>query len=316
MIQLDIKGFFDNISHDWIINHIPMDRRILTEFLKAGYMDPYLWSKIDTEAGVPQGGIISPIIANMVLDGMNDKIISHLKSKGVAKFALDKVCFVRYADDVIVSVPSEFMMKLTVQGAELHLKTRGLMLNTNKTILTKLNKPESKFIFLGIELIYKLKPTPWGGKEWSVVLACPSPASIIKIKLKVKEIFKNGLHLSLSEIIDKINPVLRGWANYYSFTSASREFKKIQIFVWQKALRWGMRKLQVSTRIKVFNQFTISSKLGRSKTTFGYLDTNNKKVTIYDIGAHKIVYYKNPVDVTKRYYLKLDKLYFEKRNKK
>lgn len=74
VMDVDIKGFFDNINHDWILNNIPMNKDVLRQWLKAGALDLTQGQYLEGVAGVPQGGVISPTIANMVLDGLQDKI--------------------------------------------------------------------------------------------------------------------------------------------------------------------------------------------------------------------------------------------------
>ena len=110
VLEGDIKGCFDNINHDWLLDNIPMDKSILTQFLKAGFV--YNRHLNPTKAGTPQGGIISPILSNMTLDGMEMAIASryHVGKNGVidkTRFNPEKVHFVRYADDFVVTATSK-----------------------------------------------------------------------------------------------------------------------------------------------------------------------------------------------------------------
>ena len=139
VLEGDIKGCFDNISHQWLIDNIPMDKSILKQFLKAGYIfDRHLFP---TEAGTPQGGIISPILSNMTLDKI-EKMLSdkYHKSKSgridshhAARY---KVNFARYADDFIVTAKYEEIAKEVKELIKEFLKDRGLELSDEKTLIT------------------------------------------------------------------------------------------------------------------------------------------------------------------------------------
>ena len=109
ILEADIKGCFDNIDHDWLMKHIPLDKRILTEFLKAKYKERN--KLFPTTAGVPQGGIISPILANLTLDGLEDHIQSkYWRSKTGCinrQHNKHKVNLIRYADDLIITADTK-----------------------------------------------------------------------------------------------------------------------------------------------------------------------------------------------------------------
>ena len=101
VLEVDIKGFFDNISHDWILKNLPMNKGILRKWLKAGFMEK--GRLFPTEAGTPQGGIASPVMGNMVLDGLEPILKKHFKNR--------KVNMVRYADDIVVTGTSKELLE-------------------------------------------------------------------------------------------------------------------------------------------------------------------------------------------------------------
>ena len=114
VLEGDIKGCFDHISHDWLVEHIPMDKSVLKQFLKAGFV--FREELFPTDEGTPQGGVISPILANMALDGMQQVLSDHfdLSVKGeVSAFVHNKskVNLVRYADDFIVTAATKRSQK-------------------------------------------------------------------------------------------------------------------------------------------------------------------------------------------------------------
>ncbi len=110
VLEGDIKGCFDNISHDWILNNIPLDKKILKKWLESGYIETQ--KLYQTEKGTPQGSPISPVICNMVLDGLEYKILEkYHKTKIKSKAYFPKVNFVRYADDFIVTGETKELLK-------------------------------------------------------------------------------------------------------------------------------------------------------------------------------------------------------------
>ena len=146
ILEGDIKGCFANISHDWILNNIPLDKKILKKWLRSGYIETQ--KLFQTEKGTPQGSPISPVICNIVLDGLEDKILEKYhktKIKGKAYFL--KVNFVRYADDFIVTGKTKELLENGVLPIiREFLKERGLELTENKTVITHIT---DGFDFLG-----------------------------------------------------------------------------------------------------------------------------------------------------------------------
>ncbi len=182
ILEGDIKGCFDNISHQWLLDNIPMDKSILKQFLKAGYI--FNRQLFPTAAGTPQGGIISPILANMTLDGI-EKLLSenfpknkYNRIEGI-RTAKYKVNFVRYADDFIVTAKTEEIAKEVKELIKDFLKDRGLELSEEKTLITHI---ENGFDFLG-----------WNFRKYKgKLLVKPSKKSIDKVTEKINDIIKDG----------------------------------------------------------------------------------------------------------------------------
>jgi RNA-directed DNA polymerase len=138
ILEADINGCFDNISHTWLLDHIPTDTTILGKWLQSGVIDEGMF--YNTEVGTPQGGIISPVLANMTLDGLENAIKNAVSSK-------DKICVVRYADDFIVTAHSKELLEQAVKPAiEQFLSDRGLQLSetcgTNDRAISHARLPE------------------------------------------------------------------------------------------------------------------------------------------------------------------------------
>lgn len=141
VLEADIKGCFDNISHPWLLDQIPIDKIILGKWLQSGAIEDGMFQ--NTKAGTPQGGIISPVLANMTLDGLESAVKTAISSK-------DKVCVVRYADDFIVTAHSKELLEMAVKPAiEQFLSERGLQLSEEKTKITHI---DDGFDFLGFNV--------------------------------------------------------------------------------------------------------------------------------------------------------------------
>jgi RNA-directed DNA polymerase len=138
ILEGDIKSCFDHISHKWILAHIPMDKAILKKWLKAGYMENR--RLYPTKEGTPQGGICSPVIANMVLDGLEQMLTSHF-SKTSRKGRRAKVNLIRYADDFCITGSSKELLEQEVRPlVEQLLRERGLPLSAEQTVTTQIEQ--------------------------------------------------------------------------------------------------------------------------------------------------------------------------------
>jgi RNA-directed DNA polymerase len=233
VLEGDIKGCFDNISHQWLIDNIPIDKSILKQFLKAGYVfDRQLFS---TEAGTPQGGIISPILANITLDGI-EKLLAdkyHKKTKSgkqnSRRAANYKVNFARYADDFIVTAKTEEIAKEAKELIKDFLKDRGLELSDEKTLITHI---DTGFDFLG-----------WNFRKYKgKLLVKPSKKSIEKVTEKISDIIKTGKAWKQEHLIEALNPVIIGWTNYHQSAVSSETFRKMDYRIWNMLWHWAKRR--------------------------------------------------------------------------
>jgi len=144
VLEGDIKGCFDAISHEWLLTHIPMEKAILKKWLKAGFMEKHVL--YPTEAGTPQGGICSPVLANMALDGL-EQALSEVIRPTTRKGRKAKIHLIRYADDFLISGSSKEVLEQEVKPAvEQFMRARGLELSQEKTVITHI---ENGFDFLG-----------------------------------------------------------------------------------------------------------------------------------------------------------------------
>ena len=226
MLEADIKGCFDNISHDWLIAHVPTDKGVLRKWLKAGYFEGN--NLFPTESGTPQGGIISPVLANLALDGLQDVLAGLVRTVGEARSA--KVNFVRYADDFIITGSSRELLEDRVKPlVQEFLRERGLELSEKKTLVTHVT---DGFDFLGWTV-------RWQG---GMLLTKPSRKNAKNFLAKVRGTLRDMRTSRQADVIDKLNPVIRGWAGYHRSQMATRTFAKADHAIWQALWRWARRR--------------------------------------------------------------------------
>jgi RNA-directed DNA polymerase len=238
ILEGDIKSCFDRISHDWLLTHVPMDRVILQKWLKAGYLDKHVIH--ETTDGTPQGGIISPALANYALDGLERLLKekfptrSRLPSIG-GKFPC--VNFIRYADDFIITGRTKELLEGEIQPlVEQFLQERGLELSPMKTVITHV---EQGFDFLG----QNVRKYP-NGK----LLIKPSRKNVKVFLDGIRKIIKAGLGLSAAELIDWLNPKIRGWANYHRHVVSKRVFQRVDHAIFTSLWQWARRRHQRKSR--------------------------------------------------------------------
>jgi RNA-directed DNA polymerase len=221
ILEGDIKACFDEISHDWMISNIPMDKSILRQWLKAGYMEKNVLHT--TLSGTPQGGIASPVLANMVLDGLEETI---RKSSN----ARNNIRFVRYADDFICTAPTKESLEQDALPTIINfLKERGLELSLEKTKITHI---DDGFDFLGFN-IRKYK-----GK----LLIKPAKKGIANFLGKIRDTIKAKRSCKASNLIDMLNPKIIGWANHFRHVVAKATFDYVDSQIFSAIWNWAKRR--------------------------------------------------------------------------
>jgi RNA-directed DNA polymerase len=224
ILEGDIKGCFDNINHQWLLANTPMEKSILTQFLKAGFI--YKRHLNPTKAGTPQGGIISPILANMTLDGIEKLLMAEYPKKGKNSA---KVNFIRYADDFIVTANSEETIREIKDIIATFLKERGLELSDDKTLITSINEG---FDFLG-----------WNFRKYNgKLLIKPSKKSIKRFTETISQTITEGRAWSQEVLIAKLNPIIRGWSNYHNSVVSSDIFQTLDHRIWELLWQWAKRR--------------------------------------------------------------------------
>ncbi len=229
ILEGDIKACFDTINHEWMLNHIPTDKVTLRKWLEAGFIDNK--TLYPTEAGTPQGGPISPTLMNMTLDDLECLLTKGFKRKTVdGKRFTQKVNLIRYADDFIVTGYSKELLENEVEPLIANfLAARGLELSQEKTKITHI---EEGFDFLGQNI------RKYDGK----LLIKPSKENVKAFLDKVREIVKRQPTAKQIHVIEQLNPVIRGWANYHRHVVASKAFQSVNKELWQTLWRWIKRR--------------------------------------------------------------------------
>jgi len=244
VLEGDIRGCFDYISHEWMLHHVPTDKKVLRQWLKTGYMENR--TLFPTEAGTPQGGIISPTLANLTLDGLEPLL---RKKFPKTKWPSLKVNLVRYADDFIITGNSKELLKNEVRPlVEQFLRERGLELSPEKTCVTHIDQG---FDFLGQNL------RKWNGK----LLIQPSRKNTRRFLEKVREMIHRCRGLSQENLIRMLNPIIRGWVNYHRHVAASDTFGKVDHQLWQSLWPWAKRRHSEKPRPWVLRKYW--QRLGR-----------------------------------------------------
>jgi RNA-directed DNA polymerase len=229
VLDADIKGCFDNIDHDWMLSHIPTDREVLRKWLKAGYVEQA--SLFPTEQGTPQGGIASPTLANMVLDGLEHTLKDRIRKRtahGVVVYN-PKINLIRYADDFVVTGDSPETLAKVREVVVEFLTERGLELSPEKTRIVPLSEG---FNFLGQNVRL------YGDK----VLIKPSKEAQARIYDKIRDIVRRNKSVEQRDLIRMLNPVIQGWVNYHRHAVSSIAFRRLDHMVWKLLWQWAKRR--------------------------------------------------------------------------
>ena len=231
VLDADISKCFDQISHDWLLKNIPMAKRVLSQWLRCGVMEGL--KRSETEEGTPQGGVISPILANLTLNGLIGELDQRFvgKTRGVRKTNPHLLNAVRYADDFLISSRTRvFIEEEVVPSICSFLKERGLRLSESKTRVVHIGEG---FNFLGYS-VRKYK----NGK----LLIKPSKESIRSFKQKARYILKQGIGMSAEVTFHRLNALLSGWGRYFRTAVSKEVFTALDSWLYHKVLKWGLRR--------------------------------------------------------------------------
>lgn len=229
VLEGDIKGCFDHISHERLLANIPTDKRVLKKWLKCGVI--FKGELYRTEEGTMQGGIISPTLANMTLDGIQPILAQKYKRifrKG--KHYSPMVNLVRYADDFIITSAEKEVLEREIKPMLVEfLAERGLELSEEKTVITHI---DDGFDFLGFN-IRKFK---------GVLLTQPSKKCVKKFLDGIRYTIDSNKSCRQETLIRLLNPKITGWANYYRCGASSKTFQRVDDQIFRKLWQWAKRR--------------------------------------------------------------------------
>lgn len=320
ILDADIKGFFDNINHEWLMSRVPLHselKKLLNQWLKAKVFDEGTYA--DPESGTPQGGIISPTLANFTLNGLEGAVrrsLSRLtKSKDLRmtvamangekrRIALSTQT-IRYADDFVVITRSKNLItKYIMHKVETFLRERGLWLSPQKTKVYCINNSNAQLDFLGYTFKYRPK---WSYKRTIIysrqtagaIALYPNRKKVVAFIEKIKKIFKSSQNLTAVELIAKLNPILRGWANYYNLDNSSRYRTVLKEALYRLTWEWMRKKhptlgdktlakmYLLRERCKLEGELEQNSPAPEEGNKEGYIKFKNYKWVFYGVSKNQ-----------------------------
>lgn len=227
VLDADIEACFDSISHEWLLGHVPMDKSTLEKWLKAGYFEGDLFHT--TEEGTPQGGPISPTLANMTLDGLETRVLAAIP-RPRKREPRTKVHVIRYADDLVATARTrEILDEHVIPAIAAFLDERGLSLSKEKTQAVHIDKG---FDFLGANI------RKYDGK----FRRRPAKANVRELTRKTRSLLRRHRGSATDVMLRQLNSLLRGWAYQFRHLAASKTFGYIDHCVFRQLWRWARRR--------------------------------------------------------------------------
>lgn len=228
VLDADIKAAFDNIDHDFIMKRIGLlpGRELVKQWLAAGYVEADVFNA--TESGVPQGGVISPLLANIAMDGLEALV--------------GKCGFIRYADDFVITARSKEQLLEVLPKIEEFLLERGLRLNAEKTQIRSI---KDGFDFLGFNL------RRYGTK----CLIKPQKKKVLSMLQEIRNWLSKNQATEAGNVIRFLNPRIDGWANYYRHVVSKAVFNYVDHQIFRAIWSWCKRRHPTKSRSWIANKY-------------------------------------------------------------
>lgn len=303
----DFKGCFDNLNHKYIMNCLTgfPAKETIYKWLKAGYVDNNSFN--NTDSGTPQGGLVSPLLANIALHGMEQELdVRYYLDRGNHTLARNSVGVVKYADDFVVVCKTKEEAMAMYERLKLYLNKRGLILADDKTKVTHISEG---FDFLGFNL------RQYKTNNGMRLLIKPSKASIKKAMVTIKNVFIQLRGKPVGELITKLNPIIRGIGNYWSSQVAKETYGNLDRYIWIK-VRKHLKILHPNKPFKwIYKKYFKADYTGVSKDKWILTDPHDNKTQLFKMSwipivRHTVVKHRNSPDDSSL------KEYFEVRDNK
>jgi RNA-directed DNA polymerase len=270
ILEGDIKACFDRISHDWLLTNTPIEKTILRQWLKTGYIERRIWHP--TNEGTPQGGIISPVLANLTLDGLEKELKNAFSRPRKGQENL--VNLVRYADDFIITGRSKELLESEVLPlVETFLQPRGLELSKEKTHITHIT---NGFDFLGQNV----------RKYDGTLLIKPSRKNTHAFLTKVRKTIKANSQSSAGTLVVLLNPIIRGWTNYHRHVVSKAVFNSMDHAIFKSLWQWAKRRHPNKSHCWIKDKYFQT--VGSQNWVF-HGEADGKNYTLYSAAHTRIV---------------------------
>ena len=241
VLDADIEGYFDSINHERLLEFVSQrisDRRILKlirKWLESGVIDEGVHQ--ETDVGTPQGGVISPLLANICLHEFDKYWMQQTVVRGK---------LIRYADDFVILFETKEEAERGLHLVKTKLEELGLKLNERKTKIVEMNEGKEGFDFLGfyIRRVKSSKYWQYYTQKW------PSKKAMNSLKMKIRNVLGSRPKLlwNTEMIVKEINPILRGWMNYFRYGNSHRKFSQLDSYVQERLALWWSKKHNKSGR--------------------------------------------------------------------
>ncbi|WP_141699900.1 group II intron reverse transcriptase/maturase [Nostoc sp. KVJ20] len=308
VLDADISKCFDKINHEELlkkINTFPTMRRLIKAWLKSGVMDDGQF--FETNEGSPQGGVISPLLANIALHRVEQLVIDYTrKLKGNKRGNQSSISLIRYADDFVILANNETQINEMRELVRNWLAQMGLELSPSKTkIVHTLFNPQwsedekfenckdAGFDFLGFNVRQYEVDDHHSGKSTKKkllgfkTLIKPSKKAIKKHYDAIAEIIDAHKSAPQAALIAKLNPIIRGWVNYYSTVVSKETFSTLDHLVYQKLSRWANRRHPGKSDSWVSSKYWHT--VGGNNWVFSVTKDGKVAETLLDHASKKIV---------------------------
>jgi RNA-directed DNA polymerase len=264
VLDADLQGAFDHIDHGFVLGQLGAfpGRGMIRSWLEAGVMDDGRFAP--TEEGAPQGGVISPLILNIALQGMETAagVRYYKRSRGGIETAPNSPVLVRYADDLLAFCHSREHAEQVKQQLAEWLRPRGLAFNEAKTQIVHVNQG-CDFLGFNVRRYHDRLP-----------LIKPSDDAVRRIRLRLRTEMRSLLGSNAGSVMRKLTPIIRGWAAYYRIGVSSEVFSALDDYMWKLLYKWAKRTHpNKSRRWRVDRYFGRFNRSRNNRWVFGDKDT-------------------------------------------